>query len=295
MKKWIWVVAVGLLIGACGEEGGGGGGGLTYEQKQEIANEKIAVSLAATKGMVDMAFGAIELFSQIGGMRSQGSPLKAQQNSQCPVLDNFNLSGNCQSQDGCDVNLTLDWGEGCAGDDGILRKGKITIFGHITSTSLSATAEFENFEEEGNKISSGTLSVDIQKTDKGWDATITAKKIKGVNEDGNYSADFSLDISTDARGTEDDSDDLITLNGNGKLSSDEGSISITIKDVIQDNQVCEEHPTSGTVEIEIDSDEADGTIKFTFHEQCDGKVDVQADLKIDGSSVKVNTSVPIEE
>jgi len=292
MKKWIWVVAVGLLIGACGEEGGGGGG-LTDEQKQEIANEKIGVSLAATKGMVDMAFGAIELFSQIGGMRSQGSPLKAQQNSQCPVFQ-LELLGDCQSEAGCDVNLTLDWGEGCEGDDGILRKGKITISGHITSTSVHATAKFENFEEKGNKISSGTLSVDLQKTNKGWDATITAEKIKGVNENGNYSADFSLNISTDARGTEDDSDDLITLNGNGKLSSDEGSISITIKDVIQDNQVCE-NPTSGSVEIEIDSDEADGTIKFTFHEQCDGKVDVQADLKIDGSSVKVNTSVPIEE
>jgi hypothetical protein len=294
MKKWIWVVAVGLLIGACGEEGSGGGGGLTDEQKQEIANEKIAISLDATKGMADMAFGAIELFSQIGGMLSQGSPLKAQQNSQCPVFQ-LDLQGDCQSEDGCDVNLTLDWGEGCAGDDGILRKGKITIFGHITSTSVHATAEFENFEEEGNTISSGTLSLDLLKTEKGWDATITAEKIKGVNEDGNYSADFSLDISTDARGTtEDDSDDLITLNGNGKLSSDEGSISITIKDVIQDNQVCE-NPTSGSVEIEIDSEEADGTIKFTFHEQCDGKVDVQADLKIDGSSVKVNTSVPIEE
>jgi hypothetical protein len=289
MKKWIWVVAVGVFITTCAEEKK-----LTDEQKQEIANEKIAVSLDATKGMVDMAFGAIELFSQIGGMRSQGSPLKALQNSQCPVFQ-LELLGDCQSEAGCDVNLTLDWGDGCAGDDGILRKGKITISGHITSTSVHATAEFENFEEEGNKISSGTLRVDLQKTDKGWDATITARKIKGVNEDGNYSADFSLDISTDARGTEDDSDDLITLNGNGKLSSDEGSISITIKDVIQDNQVCEKHPTSGSVEIEIDSDVADGTIKFTFHEQCDGKVDVQADLKIDGSSVKVNTSVPIEE
>jgi hypothetical protein len=288
MKKWIWVVAVGVFITTCAEEKK-----LTDEQKQEIANEKIAVSLDATKGMVDMAFGAIELFSQIGEMFLQGSPLKAQQNSQCPVFD-FSLDGDCQSQAGCEVNVTLDWGEGCAGDDGILRKGKITISGHITSTSVHAKAEFENFEEEGNTISSGRLSLDLQKTDKGWDATITAEKIKGVNEDGNYSADFSLDISTDVRGTEDDSDDLITLNGNGKLSSDEGSISITIKDVIQDNRACE-NPTSGSVEIEIDSDEADGTIKFTFHEQCDGKVDVQADLKIDGSSVKVNTSVPIEE
>jgi len=291
MKKWIGVVMIGLLIGACAKEegGGGGGGGLTDQQKQEIANEKIELSLDVAEGMTEMAFGAIEL-ATILEVFSQGAPLKAQQASQCPQFD-FSLEGDCKSQAGCDVEVVLDWGDGCV-DEGILRKGKITISGHITSTSLNATAEFENFEEEGIKITSGKLSLDLQKTAEGWDAEIEAEKIKGVN----YSADFTLAISSDVRGTEeDDSDDLITINGNGKFSSDEGSFSITFNNVTQDNQECDEHPISGSVEIEIDSEEAEGTIKFTFHEVCDGKIDVEADLKIDGSSVKVNTTVTIEE
>ena len=291
MKKWIGVLMIGLLIGACGKEGEKE---LTEEEREEIANEKIEFSLDVAEGMVEMAFGAIELAS-ILGVSSQSSPLKAQQASQCPQFD-FPLEDDCDLQDECDVEVVLDWGDGCVGNDGIFRKGKITISGRITSTSLNATAKFENFEEEGNKITSGELSLDLQKTAEGWDAEIEAEKIKGVNEDGNYSADFTLAISSDVRGTEeDDSDDLITINGNGKFSSDEGSFSITFNNVTQDNQECDEHPISGSVEIEIDSEEAEGTIKFTFHEVCDGKIDVEADLKIDGSSVKVNTTVTIEE
>lgn len=190
--------------------------------------------------------------------------------------------------------MVRDWGEGCV-DEGFLRKGKIHISGRITSTSVRTTTEFDNFEENGNKISSGTLNFDAEKTNIGWDANIEVENIEGVVENESYSMDFNLSISTDARGTQyDDSDDLITLTGNGEFSSDKGSISIKIDGVKIDNEECE-YPISGSVEIEIDSDEADGTIKFSFHEECDGNVDVEADLKIDGSSLKVNTSVPMEE
>ncbi len=294
MKKWTGaVVAVLLIIGACGKEEGTE---LTDEQRQEIAQEKIRYSLDGVGGMVDMASGAIEMISMMGGLIGGSSPLKAQQYSQCPVFD-LKLTGDCQSEAGCDVNLKLDWGDGCVGDDGVFRKGKITLSGKITSTSVDATAEFDNFEEEGNKITSGTLSVSLKKTEVGYyDVTVKADNIKGENQDGSYSADFEISLSDDIRGTEgDDSDDLMIINGNGTLSSDKGSINITVTDVKVDNKECDKNPISGSVDIKIDSDEAYGTIKFTFHEECDGKVDVQADLTIGESSIKVNTSVPLEE
>lgn len=294
MKRWLAVGGIVVLLGwGCAEEKKGEE--LTPEQKQAKAQEMVDYSLDAAGMMVEMGLGVFQLMEVFSELTGSPSPLKPQQVSQCPTLA-FELKGDCNSQAGCDVEAVLDWGDGCVGDDGVLRKGKISISAHIDPDSINGTATFDNFEEEGNKITSGNLSVNAEKTQVGWNLTISVEDLNGENEEGRYSLDIDeLSFSLDQRGTPDDeSDDSLTINGKGKISSDKGSLEITITNVVMDNQVCENNPVSGKVEIKVSSDEVNGTITFNFHETCDGKVDVSADIEVGGSTIKINTSVPLE-
>lgn len=274
MKKILAVLGLVLLTLGCG-----GGNEEVQPPETPDLSEITPVVSSTIFDLTELAQVFYSFAINPGGIQSQA--LTAQQAGGCPESVSFNFNGDCNQGD-CEVYLAADYGDGCY-EDGVFKAGFVSIYIDISPSSITGVLTMNNFRE-GNETTTGEVSASIEMTDTGGTISMNVD-VSGVNENGNYSAEFEGSVEIDNRGTpEDDTDDSAVLNGGGTFSSDDGTLNLSISEVTVDRSVCELNPISGSVNVSGEGANGDTfDLIFTFHEECDGKVEVSG--RVNGTNV----------
>lgn len=124
------------------------------------------------------------------------------------------------------VQVVIDFGSGCTGKDGVIRKGKIlTVYsGPLTVTGKAAETSFDNFYINDTKVE-GSHRIENAGTPQQLIFNVTVKDSKLTKSNSNYSYWNSINTITQIEGSATPSwakDDVLSITGesNGSLKND---------------------------------------------------------------------------
>lgn len=198
--------------------------------------------------------------------------------------DSSEIYGAMSSRSGS--TITLDFGKGVLGPDGIKRSGKITI------------------DETGDYLSNGSMNVnfmDYTVADIPVSGKVSLQKAGGAI---NLSlTDFSADDDMQISAVKlinwesgfftfyDNSDDVYAISGTATAKSKNETTEITsnISEALKYNRSCDHKLLQGIIEIEIKGDttnaDISGAIDFVEDDGCDNIVKVK--IEKNGSSIEI--------
>lgn len=197
----------------------------------------------------------------------------------CVIISN-------SAEDGAFPNtITLDFGEGCTGQNGKVKSGKIiiTVTDFMKNVGAMRTISFENFYVNGNQVTGQKLTVNNGENESGNVVMVTTNQVSMTNENGEimmregqrereWIAGFS---------TEDRSDDEFLVTGSfSGTRPNGGTMTREIIDPLHISYSCK-YPLSGVAAMSCSRGEA--TVDFG-----NGVCDNEAEVTRNGNTEVIN-------
>jgi hypothetical protein len=168
--------------------------------------------------------------------------------------------------------MTIDFGSGCVSQDGITRKGKLTVSlsGRIKTPGSVLSVSFENYYVNGFKVE-GTYSIKNNTANNVLSFITQTVAGKVTYPDGTtYYTHTGTHTFTQSSGsgTATFADDSWSVSGSGNTANSKGDVlTVTIKTPLVKNVTCE-HISSGSEDFTYNN--LNGTLDFG-HGTCDNK------------------------
>ena len=234
----------------------------TNNNQTEAAELSVANNIAET--MYDDVFNVVLLDGQANNVAGRGNS--------CATV-----TLNNSDPDTYPKIMTLDFGSGCTGFDGLTRKGKIiaTLSGRIRTAGTSITISFDNYSVNDFKLE-GEFSITNNSGNNGLSFTTQTTNGKLTYPGGTlfytHSGNHTL-TQTAGAGTPSFLDDIFSLTGSGNTTSSLGnSLTVNITTALVKKATCA-NVVSGIEQFTYNN--INGTLDFG-----DGSCDNQALLTI---------------
>lgn len=245
------------------------------------SSESETWSLDASENIDEMADNAT--FGRTEGGGGGGIPGLAQGN--CSPLENLpECATVTESGDAYPKTITIDFGDGCAGDRGREKSGQliITLTAPMEEEGAIRSVAFDNFAVNGNPVIGSRVTTNIGTQEAGYltfskEVNMTIETPRGMMTR-TFSGTKQWVAGFD---TETCDDNVFLVSGSGSGTCHSGSTrTMTITTPLLVDRTCG-YPTQGV--IENTSEERSGTIDFG-----DGTCDNLAVVTKDGESREIN-------